>query len=720
VPVAPQTSHEDGSRLLAPRPPVRQLADCPDAAPVRSVRAMSGPRAGVDVGGTFTDAVLVDEEGRLHVAKVRSTPQDASEGFLDALAELARRSGVAPAALAYLAHGTTVATNAIVQDRLARAALITTAGFRDVLEIGTQQRRRVYDLWTPQPAPVIPRERCHEVRERIGAGGEEVDPLAEEDVVAVARRLRAQEVEAVAVALLFAPLEPAHERRVAEILAAELPGVPVSLSSQVAPEVREYLRTSTTALNAALLPVAGGYVRRLSERLEAGGVATPLHLMQSNGGVATAQAAAELPVGLVASGPAAGVIGAARLAQAVGEGDLLTFDMGGTTADIALVVDGLPQLRFQGDHGGRPVNLPQIDVLSVGAGGGSIAEVDRFGSLTVGPRSAGAVPGPAAYGAGGEAATVTDAHLVLGTLDPERPLAGGVRLDLEAARTAVRRAVAEPLGLAVEDAAEAIVRVADANMADALRVVSVARGHDPRRFALVGLGGAGPMHACAIADALAIPRVLVPRHPGVTAALGLLASDVRHDLRRTWIRPTAGLAPAELDGALRAMEAEARERLAAAGHADGSAAVAFELDMRYRGQAYNLTVPVAPGPVSAATLAAAEAAFADAHRAAYDSTPSVTETEIVTLRARATGRVPRSAWSASAAQNGARSYAARAVWTAGGRRPYTVHERDALGPGAEVRERTIIEQEDTTVVVPAGWHGEVSPTDLLVLRRVGG
>ena len=680
---------------------------------------MRRSRAGVDVGGTFTDAVLVDEDGRLHVAKVRSTPRDASAGFLEGLAELARRSGVDLTGLGYLAHGTTVATNAIVQERLARAALITTAGFRDVLEIGTQQRRRVYDLWTPQPAPVIPRERCYEVRGRIGAGGEEVEPLAEEDVVAVARELRGQDVEAVAVALLFSFLAPAHERRVATILARELPGVPVSLSSQVAPEMREYLRASTTALNAALLPIAGVYLEHLRERLAAENLATPLHLMQSNGGVATADAAAALPVGLVASGPAAGVIGAARLAQAAGERDVLTFDMGGTTADIALVVDGLPQLRFQGDQVGHPVNLPQIDLLSVGAGGGSIAAVDRFGSLTVGPASAGAEPGPAAYGAGGEDPTVTDAHLVLGTLDPGRPLGGQVPLDADAARAAVRRGVAEPLGLSVEGAAEAIVRVANANMADALRVVSVARGHDPRRFALVGLGGAGPMHACAIADELGIPRVLVPRHPGVTAALGLLLSDVRHDLRLSWIRPTAELDPAELDDALSAIEDDARGRLAAAGHLDGSADVAFELDMRYRGQAYNLTVPIAPRPVSAATVADAEAAFAEAHRQAYDYTPSVRETEIVTVRARATGAVPRRAWSAPGASGASPPppLRRRDVWTDGSPRSHAVVEREALAPGARVGERTIVEQEDATVVVPGGWRGEVGAADLLVLER---
>jgi N-methylhydantoinase A len=676
---------------------------------------MIGSRAGIDVGGTFTDAVLVGPDGRLHVAKVRSTPQDASGGFLDGLAEVARRAGVDARELGYLAHGTTVATNAVVQGRLARAGLITTAGFRDVLEIGTQQRRSVYDLWTPQPAAVIPRERCHGVRGRIGPDGAEVEPLADEDVVAAARALAADGVEAVAVALLFSFLEPAHELRVVEILAAELPDVPVTRSSHFAPEVREYMRASTTALNAGLLPPAGTYVRRLAKRLRDDGVTTPLHLMQSNGGVTTAASAAELPVGLVASGPAAGVIGAARLGAVVGQHDLLTFDMGGTTADIAVVLDGLSQLRFQGDHGGHPVNLPQIDVLSVGAGGGSIAAVDRFGSLTVGPESAGADPGPAAYGTGGEDATLTDAYLVLGTLDPDRPLGGRVQLDPDAARAAIRRAVAAPLGLSDEAAAEAVVRIADANMADALRVVSVARGHDPRRFALVGLGGAGPMHACAIAAELGVPRVVVPRHPGVTAALGLLLSDVRHDLRRSWFHATADVDVDALDAAVGALEDDGRERLRDAGHADGE--VAFELDMRYRGQAYNLTVPLAARPVTATTLAAAEAAFEEAHRQAYDYTPSVTETEIVTVRARATGAVSATAWETPAAVAPRAAAIARDVWRDGAWEAFTVVERAALAPGDVVAERTIVEQEDATVVVPAGWSGTVAAAEILVLTN---
>jgi N-methylhydantoinase A len=680
---------------------------------------VTGLRVGVDVGGTFTDAVMADEQGRLHVAKVRTTSENLADGFLEGVGRLAERSGQPLSGLRYLAHGTTLATNAIVQGRVNRAGLVTTAGFRDLLQIGTQQRASLYDLWSPQPAPVIPRERCCEVRGRIGPDGAEVDPLNEDDVVAAAARLREQDVEAVAIVLLFSFANPDHERRAAEILGRELPGIPLSLSSQVAPEFREYLRASTTALNAAVLPLVGGYVRRLSRRLAEAKIGAPLHLMQSNGGVATAEAAARLPIGLVASGPAAAVIGAARLGEAVGERDLLTFDMGGTTADVAIVIDGLAQLRFQGDHGGHPVNLPQIDVLSIGAGGGSVAAVDRFGSLTVGPRSAGATPGPACYGAGGAEPTVTDAHLVLGTLDPDRPLGGVVALDTAAARAAVEGRVARPLGMSVEEAAEAIVRIATANMTNALRVVSVARGHDPRELALVALGGAGPMHACAIADELGIPRIVIPRHPGVTSALGLLLSDVRHDLRQSWIRPTDAVEVGELDAVLRRLEDQARALLARAGYEGDRGTVGFELDMRYRGQAYNLTVPLAPRPVTAATLAGAQAAFAEAHRRAYDFTPTVQDTEIVTLRARAIGPVEHAPWADANGRPGRGSAREPMVWVDGERRPFALLDRRRLAPGDRIPEETIIDQEDATILVAAGWGGTVRAGGVVVLEREG-
>jgi N-methylhydantoinase A len=672
-------------------------------------------RIGVDVGGTFTDAVIVVDD-RVHIAKVRSTPERIEAGFMEGLRELLERAGTSARDVGYLAHGSTVATNAIVQRRLARTALITNDGFRDVLAIGTQMRTRVYDLWTAEPQPIVPRDLCVPVRGRIGAQGDIVEALDEQSVRDAAAVLRDQGAEAVAVMLLFSFLNPAHELRVGEILAEELPGVPVSLSCRVVPEFREYVRASTTALNASLLPLLGAYIGALRNEVSQEGVGVPVYLMQTNGGVTPADRAQELPIALAASGPAAGVIGGASLASLVGEQEALTFDMGGTTADIGLVIDGLPQVRFSGEAAGMPVNLPQIDVLCIGAGGGSIARVDEFGSLRVGPESAGAVPGPAAYGHGGEAATVTDAHAVLGTLGGENSLAGGVPLDTELARRAVERAVGAPLGLGVEEAASAILRIANANMANALRVMSVARGHDPRRFALVAIGGAGPMHACSLADELGIPRVVIPRYPGVAAALGLLATDIRHDLRRSWFQPTAEVDVNHLDDAFGRLEGEANELLETSRGASEEFDLSFELDIRYRGQAYNLTVPFASRPVTAETIGAAVQAFEDQHRHLYDYTPSVTETEIVTLRVRALARIAGIDWTSAerSAERGPASQ--RRIWD-GDWHTWQSVRRDSLAPGDTLAPQTIVEQEDATVVVPAGWHGAVAAAGTLVLTR---
>jgi N-methylhydantoinase A len=635
---------------------------------------------------------------------------------MDGLRQLLERAGAEAADVGYLAHGSTVATNAIVQRRLARTALITNEGFRDVLAIGTQMRAHVYDLWTPEPEPIVPRDLCLGVRGRLDAAGDEVEPLDTDGVRAAAAALRDRDVEAVAVMLLFSFINDDHERQVGDILAEELPGTVVSLSSRVVPEFREYVRASTTVLNASLLPLMGAYMGAVTDEVAGEGVSVPLHMMQTNGGVAPAARARELPIALSASGPAAGVIGGARLAELVGESAAVTFDMGGTTADIGLVIDGSPQRRFSGEAAGMPINLPQIDVLCIGSGGGSIARVDQFGSLTVGPASAGAEPGPAAYGLGGEDATVTDAHVVLGNLSAESALADGVPLDRELAERAVAAAVGEPLGLGVEEAAVAILRIANANMANALRVMTVARGHDPRRFALVAIGGAGPMHACALADELGIPRVVIPRYPGVAAALGLLATDIRHDLRRSWLQPTAAIAPADLDTEFARLEAEASGLLATSASVTRRFEFSHELDMRYRGQAYNLTVPFAPRPVTAEAIAAAAEAFEEEHRRLYDYTPTVTETDIVTLRLRALARIPEIDW--TVAEDGERAAVAgtRRVYH-GGWREWTAAGREALAQDDTIAAETIIEQEDTTVVIPPAWSGRVGAAGTLVLQR---
>mgnify|MGYP003344132806 CR=1 FL=1 len=687
---------------------------------LESAQKLQPVRVGIDVGGTFTDAVLVEADGTLHIAKVESTPSDISQGFLSSLAVLMARSGRELGDVGFLAHGTTVATNALVQNRLARVGLITNRGFRDILEIGTQQRRHIYDLWTPEAAPIVPREWCFEVDGRIGPHGEELQPLDERSVMAAAQDLAAAGVESVAVVLLFSFLDSSHERRIKQILEAELPGIPVTISCEVAPEIREFLRASTTVVNAALLPIVGTYVTELAAAVASRGVEVPVHLMRSNGGLAAAQAAAELPVSLVTSGPAAGVVGAARLGALAGELDLMTFDMGGTTADLAVVAGGQPQVRWVGEQNGHRVNLPQVDVLCVGAGGGSIARVDDFGALHVGPQSAGAVPGPAAYMRGGVSATVTDAHVVLGTLTAQRTLGGELKLDSDAAADAVRDSVARPMGVEVEEAAAAIIRVADANMASSLRVISVARGLDPRTMTLVALGGAGPMHGCSLAEELDMRKVLVPAYPGVTAAMGLLLTAVRHDLGQSWVRATQNLSNAELQPALDELARRARELLAQSGHEE-SGVLTFSADMRYSGQAYSLGIPVSvdeSGVLTADAVSALEAAFIQSHRQAYDYVLDDTPMECVALRVSASAPEEPILFAATDAALSP-SMGRRRIWMRGGWQDALILDRSGVGR-EPVEGPAVIEQEDTTTILFPGWTARQVAGGSMLLERVGG
>ena len=492
----------------------------------------------VDIGGTFTDIALHDaSSGRIWRAKTPSMPADPSQAFLTGVRLALAEAGFAAPALERVLHGTTVATNMILEDKGARTALVTTKGFRHVLTIGRQDipRRANYLAWV-KPARPVPASRVLEIRERIGAGGVVIEPLDEESVRAAAAACRALEVEAVAICLLHSFANPAHEQRAAEILRANLPGVAVTASSDVLPVVREYERSLATVLNASVMPGISTYVSRLQARLTDEAVTAPLLLMQSNGGVAGAATIRRAPALTALSGPAAGVVGARDVAAACGIKDIITVDIGGTSADICLLKDGKIALTQSGHVGEWPLPLPMVDMVTIGAGGGSIARVDG-GSLTVGPQSAGAEPGPAAYGRGGTMATVTDAHVVLGHL-PATLLGGRMALDVEAAGRAVDRQVADPLGLARHAAARGILAIIDNNMMGALRLVSVERGHDPRDFTLVPFGGAGPLHGCSLAALLGIKRVLIPPAPGVLCADGLLAASLKADFSRTL--PKAG------------------------------------------------------------------------------------------------------------------------------------------------------------------------------------
>jgi len=649
-------------------------------------------RLGVDVGGTFTDLVaLVD--GRLETAKVPSTPEDQSEGVMAGVAA----SGVGD--VAAFAHGMTVATNALLERRGARTALVTTEGFRDLIEIGRQDRAHLYDLAAGRPAALVPRALRFTVRERMGPEGE-LRPLDERSLRGTVERVRQADVEAVAVCLLFGFLHPEHERRVGSALREALPGVHVSLSSEVLPEFREYERLSTTAADAYLAPRLRSYLSRLGSRAEEGGLPAPL-VMQSSGGVAEIGHAAEAAAGCVLSGPAGGVVGAAYVARASGYPDVLSFDMGGTSTDVAPILGGEAQTTTEFVVAGVPIRLPMVDVHTVSAGGGSIARADPGGALRVGPRSAGADPGPAAYGRGGDEPTVTDANLVLGYLADGAELGGELVLSRERAEEALAR-VGRDLGLDPLETALGVVRVANAEMTRALRVISVERGLDPRDFALVAFGGAGGMHACALAEELGMATVLVPRAGGVLSALGLAISDLRRDYVRPFLSPTDALDGRAFESAFSELEEQARADL-------GRPSLRRRADLRHRRQSFELTV-------EADARDALRERFLEAHERRYGYRMEDEPVELVSVRVVATVEVDkpelRQEPAGEAPQPGSRE-----IVVDGDRHHAAVLDRDALGAGSEVAGPAVVEFREATCVVRPRWTGSVDEVGTLVLER---
>jgi N-methylhydantoinase A len=671
---------------------------------------------GIDVGGTFTDVTAIDEAGAVRVAKVPSQPRDEAAAVLAGLAAL----GIDPRAVRRLVHGTTVGTNAILERRGARVALVTTAGFRDLLEIG-RTKRNIPALFVPtfvRPRPVVPRSLRFEVIERLGPDGSVLTPVDETSLVQAMEALSATRPEAVAVCLLHAYANGAHERAVAEALRGRFPGVPVCTSAEVVPEYREFERFSTTVLNAYLQPLLDRYLGNLEKRLLESGYAYGVLTVGSSGGVMTVDTARRLPIKTIFSGPAGGVSQACFTAARAGLGDLITYDMGGTSTDVCLVRDGRPSTTTDNLIGAFPVKVPQIDLRAVGAGGGSIAWLDVDGSLRVGPQSAGARPGPAAYGLGGTAPTVTDANVVLGRMGTDRPLGGAIRVAPAPARAAVAALGAALGGLTPEATAEGIVRIAVARMTSSIREISIERGHDPRDFTLLAFGGAGPMHAIPIAEELGIPRVVVPPHPGNFSALGLLAVDVKHDDVRTRVHALADAA-AVIAALVAEMEAVAATRLEADGFPPAARRLERSLDLRYAGQAFELNVPLPPGPPAPAALAAD---FHARHLATYGHSDPGGVVELVNVRLAAYGVGPEGgiaalARPATGAAPAPATLEPRAVWFGGRSLATPVHVRERLDPGARVEGPAIVEESGATTVVFPGWRAAVDPWGNLRLER---
>jgi N-methylhydantoinase A len=673
---------------------------------------------GVDIGGTFTDVVARHPGAPTRIMKIPTTRNDPSVAVLAALARMEADWALPPRRVTRFVHGTTVATNAVLERKGSCVGLITTAGFRDVLEIGRQMRHQMYDLVLDPETPTFlaPGRFRREIRERISATGEVLEALDEKEVAAAADALIAAGAQAIAVVFLFSFLNDAHERRARDIIVARHPDVFVSLSSEVDPAFREYERTVVTAFDAYVKPVVDRYLANLDAGLAAAAVPAPLQIMQSRGGISGSATARLRPVRLFLSGPAAGVIGARMVGEAAGARDLITVDIGGTSCDIALIENGAPALRSEGRIDGYPVRVSMVDVNSIGSGGGSIAWLDAARGLRVGPHSAGSEPGPACYGLGGTEPTVTDASIVLGYLDPEHFAGGHLKLRAELSHSALARVVAGPLNLSVEQAALGIHRIVNAQVAEGIRLVSIRQGHDPRKFTLVPLGGGGGLHACALAEELGIERILVPRHPGVLSAAGLLAAPVEHEVSTALPRPIDALDLAEVRRTLEHLDARCRALMAQEKVSAGDVSRRYFADVCYAGQGYHLEIPFELD--AADPFAALTAAFYAAHDRTYGYAlkAPVRLVNLRTIHSVAGATELPDDWT-PADRPALRRQASILLPERQAPVDAAVYDRDALQAGAAFEGPAIVAQDDTTTLLTPGWRTRVDRRGNLRLER---
>lgn len=684
--------------------------------------ASGGVSVAVDTGGTFTDVSLVHRQtGRMWAAKVPSTPADPSLGFINGIRSVLEQSGIAAEQVSHVFHGTTVATNAILEMKGAPAALLTTEGFRHVLEIGRHDIPRKANMYAwVKPQRPVPADRIFEIGGRLDAGGAQISPLDEQAVRAAIGAIRAQGIRAIAVCFLHSYADSVHEDRVRDIIAAEYPEAMVSLSSEILPAFREFERSMVTILNVYVMPLVSSYVARLGERLRESGMQGSLLLMKSNGGVTGTNTIRREPVHTALSGPAAGVVGAALIGRLSGYENLISIDIGGTSADICLISGGKPSITTEGSVGDWPLQLPMIDIKTIGAGGGSIARISESGSLTVGPESAGADPGPVCYGKGGLEPTVTDALIVLGHLPPWL-LNGGFALDVEAARLAIEARIARPLGIGVLEAAAGILAVINNNMVGAIRVVSVERGHDPRDYALLAFGGAGPLHAGHIARLLGIPVILVPPMPGVLSSLGLLMSNLRNEFARTCLQRPPEYDLDKIATVFRELLGKATTWLADEGMPAAGREIHWQSGLRYVHQGYELYVPWQGTAVTPETVRATVDAFHQLHAQLYGFDQQDTPVEIVTLRVDAVGRLPQPALSLPdrSASSQATPVGEQPAYFGAQQVPCPVYTRESLGVGVRIDGPAIVQQLDCTTLLLPGQVAEVDSRGALIVRETG-
>lgn len=678
-------------------------------------------RIGVDSGGTFTDICLFDDaSGRMEIWKVPSTPHDPSEAISAGVEQGLVNSEIAVGDVAYFGHGTTVGTNALIQHKGAATGLITTEGFRDLLEIGRQKRPSLYDIRVDKPEVLVPRNWRRDVSERMRHDGSVETELDVEALRAVVREMRDAGVKAIAVCFLYGFMHSEHEKIALKVLEEEFPDGFYSASHDVAPEFREFERMTTTVVNAYLGPIMRTYINRLADRLKDIGIAVPAHLTQSNGGVISLEQASDLPVRTILSGPATGVVAAQQIGVVTGIENLITFDMGGTSSDVALLEGGRCRLSGEAEVEGYPIKAPMLDIHTVGAGGGSIAYIDNGGMLKVGPRSAGADPGPVCYNRGNDEPTVTDANIVLQTLNPEYLLSGRLKLHQELSKQAIGR-LADQLGLSVTATAEGILSVVTANMARAIRVISVQRGHDPRDYALIAFGGAGPLHATRLARELEMKRVVVPRHPGILCAMGLLLTDLKTNFSRTVLSSLSEEAAATMKDGFAGLEAQCQDWFVSEHVAVAARGIARSVDLRYVGQNYELSVPLPDGPVGLGTVQALLESFNVEHMRNYGFVSEGEPIQIVTLRVGATGGVRKAEFLAESNAGPDASDAitgTRDVWMSEAQDfvASPIYDRALLKSGNRIAGPAIVEQFDATTVIPPGTTAHVEPNLNLIIE----
>lgn len=676
-------------------------------------------RIGIDTGGTFTDVSLIEENtGKSYITKVPSTPDNPSLAVLNGIKQITAEIGIENEEISFFIHGTTVATNAMLEQKGAKTALLTTKGFKDVLQIGRQTRPKLYDFQARNTKPLVDRNIRIELDERVDVMGNIIKDIDENEVKTIAKKIKAENIESLAICFINSYVNPDNEKKVKEILTEIIPEVSITLSYEVLPEFKEYERTSTTVANAYVLPKMKNYLAYLRKEISDMKINSDLYVMQSNGGVINADTAIDIPVRTMLSGPAGGVLSGAMVAKNTQHKNIITIDMGGTSLDTALIENEVPQFTTLSEIDGKPIKVPMIEMHTIGSGGGSIAWIDTGGALKVGPHSAGANPGPVCYGNGGQEPTVSDANAILGRLNPKEILGGRMKLDVESAREIMYKKIAEPLGVTVEEAAEGILKVINANMVRGIRVISVEKGHDPRDFSLMAFGGAGPLHAVDIAKDLNSKNVIIPPNPGIECAKGMLTADVRHDFVQTYTKRISITDIKEVNTILDDLVKEAKQELGKEGFTDKTIDLQAALDLRYMNQAYEIPVEIKEANLTSKDLQNAEKDFHKLHEKVYGFSRKDEELELINIRLIAKGLIKEIKTKRDDEQNNTSltEIDNRKIYFDGSFYNTPIYSRESLQSESIVSGPAVIEQLDSTIIIHPGQSAEVDLMENLIIN----